>query len=323
MANDIISEFYAASDRADGGAYRITLTSDFVFRTDGKIDIKHPQWIEIDGDRLCAAFRDPENGDGYAEYSVQTGERVSEICPTMGQNVCHFCKSGDDVYFANYDDGVVSKKGGRAVLQSGEFGTMKSRQSGPHAHECIFSPDKRYVLACDLGLDSVIVYDRELNEISRTKVLPGHGVRHALFSPDGKKLWAINELGSTIAEFSWDDGRLEYIRTYDMLDSEAKGDGAEIVLSPDGHHLYATNRSNRGTKDYICHFEVGEVLRLVSRIPSMGNHPRHFTLISGGRYAVCSNTFENSLALFCVKSDGELEYIKSNPLPSPMCVCEI
>lgn len=320
MANGIISRFCAASDRVDGGAYLFTLTRDFDFRLDGKIDIKRPQWLEIYGGRLCAAYRDP---DSYAEYSIQTGERVGGVYPTMGKNVCHFCKSGDDVYFANYDDGVVSKIGGRAFLQSGELGPMKARQSGPHAHECILSPCKRYVLACDLGLDAIIVYDRELNEVSRAKVLPGHGVRHALFSHDGRRLWAINELGSTIAEFSWDSSRLGYIRTYDMLESEARGDGAEIVLSPDGRHLYATNRSNSGTRDYICHFDVGEELRLVSRIPSMGNHPRHFALIAGGRYAICSNTFENSLALFSVKSDGELEYIKSHPLPSPMCVCEL
>ena len=167
------------------------------------------QWIEFEGDRLCAAYRDKQNGDGYVEFSLD-GKRLGDIIRTRGENVCHFCRDGSDVYFANYDDGCVSKSGGKAFIQSGETGPMKARQMTAHAHECIFSPDKRYVLACDLGLDAVIVYDRELNEISRAKVLPGQGVRHAVFSKDGTKLYAITELGSTIASFSWNDGRLTY-----------------------------------------------------------------------------------------------------------------
>lgn len=261
-----ICEFFSASDRTDGGIYRMALTDTLDFIRISKIDLPKVQWIELDGDRLCAAYRDKQNGDGYVEFSLD-GKRLGDIIRTRGENVCHFCRDGSDVYFANYDDGCVSKSGGKAFIQSGETGPMKARQMTAHAHECIFSPDKRYVLACDLGLDAVIVYDRELNEISRAKVLPGQGVRHAVFSKDGTKLYAITELGSTIASFSWNDGRLTYEKTYNMLQSSGRGDGAEIVLSDDGRHLYATNRANRefGTDNLICHFTVGEELSLVSR----------------------------------------------------------
>lgn len=319
----IVTEFFSASGTADGGAYRYTLYDNMELICGEKIEMPCPQWIEVCGDKLCAALRDPVLGDIYEEYSISGGSRVGDIIPTNGKNVCHFCKSGDDVYFANYDNGAVSKANGKSLIQSGELGPMKSRQSGPHAHACVFSPDRKFVLACDLGLDAVIVYDRDLNEVSRAKVLPGHGARHAVFSADGKKLYVINELGSTVAEFIWNDGFLDYIRSYNMLDTADKGDGAEIVISADGKHLYATNRSNEKTQDYICHFSVGDELKLISRTPSMGNHPRHFTLVAGGKYAVCSNTFGGSMALFAVGVDGELEYIKSEPIPCPMCVCEI
>ncbi len=319
-----ICEFFSASDRTDGGIYRMALTDTLDFVRISKIDLPNVQWIELDGDRLCAAYRDKQNGDGYVEFSLD-GKRLGDIIRTRGENVCHFCKDGSDVYFANYDDGCVSKSGGKAFIQNGETGPMKARQTTAHAHECIFSPDKRYVLACDLGVDAVIVYDRELNEISRVKVLPGQGVRHAVFSKDGTKLYAITELGSTIARFSWNDGRLTYEKTYDMLQSSGRGDGAEIVLSDDGRHLYATNRANRefGTDNLICHFTVGEELSLVSRVSSVGDHPRHFALICDGKYALSSNTFESSISLFKINDDGELEFIKTEPFPTPMCIKEI
>ncbi len=322
----IISEFFSASDRQDGGIYDITLTDEFEFIVKKKISLQNVQWIEICGGRLCAAFRDKINGDGYSEFAL-SGERLSDIIRTRGRNVCHFCKDGDDVYFANYNDGCISKSNGKAFIQSGSTGPMKARQMSAHVHECIFSPDKKYVLACDLGLDAIIVYDRDLNEISRANVLPGHGVRHAVFSPDGGTLYALTELASSIAKFSWNDGTLTYEKTYEMLSGSesAKGDGAEIVLSADGKHLYATNRANPefGTDNLICHFTVGDELTLVSQVSSMGDHPRHFTLIADGRYAVSSNTFGNSLSLFGVKENGDLEFIKSEPFPSPMCVKEL
>ncbi len=321
---NIISRIFSASDKTDGGIYDITITDKYDFIYENKIPLPNVQWIELCGGRLCAAYRDKTDGDGYVEF-LPSGERLTEVIRTRGVNVCHFCKDGDDVYFANYNDGCISKSNGKAFIQPGTTGPMKARQLSAHVHECFFSPDKKYVLACDLGLDAIIVYDRDLGEVSRANVLPGHGVRHAVFSPDGRTLYALTELGSSISRFSWNNGILTYEKTYEMLESDGKGDGAEIVLSSDGKHLYATNRANHefGTENLICHFAVGSELSLLSRVSSMGDHPRHFTLISNERYAISSNTFGNSLSLFKVNDCGDLEYIKSEPFPAPMCIREM
>ena len=34
----------------------------------------------------------------------------------------------------------------------------KERQEGPHAHAAVFSPDNRFVMVADLGLDQLLVY---------------------------------------------------------------------------------------------------------------------------------------------------------------------
>lgn len=93
-----ICEFFSASDRTDGGIYRMALTDTLDFIEISKINLPNVQWIELDGDRLCAAYRDKQNGDGYVEFSLD-GKRLGDIIRTRGENVCHFCKDGSDVLF--------------------------------------------------------------------------------------------------------------------------------------------------------------------------------------------------------------------------------
>ena len=108
-----ICEFFSASDRTDGGIYRMALTDTLDFIEISKINLPNVQWIELDGDRLCAAYRDKQNGDGYVEFSLD-GKRLGDIIRTRGENVCQFSKYGNDVYFANYDDVSVSKSRAKA-----------------------------------------------------------------------------------------------------------------------------------------------------------------------------------------------------------------
>ncbi|HKQ87656.1 MAG TPA: lactonase family protein, partial [Candidatus Acidoferrales bacterium] len=103
-----------------------------------------------------------------------------------------------------------------AVVQHHGSGVNKDRQEGPHVHEAIFSPDNRFVLSTDLGLDDVFVYpfDEKTGELGpRPRVLNltgGFGPRHMAFSPDGKFVYLVSEMGSTLTvlPFSPSDGNI-------------------------------------------------------------------------------------------------------------------
>jgi len=340
FAMSILSEFIVLSCQPEGGAYHFTLTSDGEIIEGRKITIPSPMWGEIQNGRLCTVFLgDPDapeqsqisREEGYAEYSLVSGNLIGSVFPTRGTVVCHFCRNRGEIYAANYSDGTIcriTKTGshviGHTPTDDIPLGSDSRRQERPHVHQCILSPDGKYVLVCDLGLDCVFVYDREMNEVSYAKVPSGHGARHAVFSPDGGTVYVIGEMAASVSEFSWHDGLLRYAGTVSMRRGDdaafpAEG-GAAITMSADGHHLYATDRGC----DTIVHFKRSELgLELVSLTPSGGRHPRDFKLIADGHIGICCNQFGNSFAVFTVGSDGELKLYKTVSLPSPLCVCEI
>ena len=326
----ILSEFYVASETPDGGVTLFTLTEDGTLEVKSKIPMPSPSWTEVKGGRLCAVLRDRAAGEAYAEYSIPTGRLLFGPVPTEGVSVCHFAKDGDDVYCANYTTGsVLHIRDGVPTLyehkvpEDGELGPDKGRQERPHCHQCLLSPDRRFLLVCDLGLDAVFVYERGMRFVAKGSVPAGHGARHAVFSPDGGKLYVLAEMGSSVTAFDW-DGERGFLTFRENLavcpGHDGLTDAASIVLSKDGEHLYA---SNRGTANCIAHVTTAGGLRLVSLTPSGGNHPRAISLVGGGRFLVVCNTFSDNLTLFRVEEDGELTRAADYAISKPLCVNEI
>jgi len=336
MTSAKIAEFYIASTVKDGGAVLFGIDGEGKLSVRGKVPMPSPGWTEITDGRICAAVTDPEVGEAYAEYSILSGERLFGPVPAEGVSLCHFSKDGDEVWGANYHTGsILHIKGDRTDLRvhevprDGELGCDRGRQERPHCHQCLLSPDRRFVLVSDLGLDTIFVYDRDLMLISKAKVPDGHGPRHGIFSHDGKKLYSLAEMASSLTVFDWDgeNGILTPVETISFR-PELEGtpgfdgltDAASIVLSPDGRHLWC---SNRGTANTIAHLTVSEDGRhvtVVSQTPSGGNHPRAMGLVADGKFLAVCNTFADNLTVFRVLLDGELEAVSSASVPRPSCV---
>src|SRR5688572_10245832 len=89
-----------------------------------------------------------------------------------GTGPCHVSvdATGKCVLVANYGSGSITALPIKADGSLGEAATTiqhtgssvnPKRQTGPHAHFIIPSPDNRFALTCDLGLDKVLVYQLE------------------------------------------------------------------------------------------------------------------------------------------------------------------
>lgn len=333
-----LSEYYVCSCEKDGGAYQFTLTDDEQLIIGKKIPVSNPMWSEIINGKLCVCFFGEnwiyngvgESTEGYAEFSLSDGSKIGDIIPSGGSEVCHFCKYDSTIYIANYGDGsLVMAKDGKIVRRiehkpsaSIPCGCHPTRQDHAYVHQCILSPDKKYLLVCDLGLDCVFVYDHDLNVISHAKTPDGHGARHSIFSKDGKTVYTLSEMGASVTEFSWDDGYLLSKNTVSIRKNEqvttAEG-AAAIRLSEDGKHLYCTDRG----ENTISHLTTSGGLKLISQTPCGGEHPRDFTLIANGKYGVCCNRFSNNIALFRILDNAEPEFVQSYDIPSPVCASEV
>jgi 6-phosphogluconolactonase len=240
--------------------------------------------------------------------------------PALGEDPCHlsFDKTGKYVLVANYSSGTIAvfpiladgRLGEHTALvkDQGATGPNKERQEAPHAHWIETSPDNRFVLVADLGLDEVLVYKFDPtsgtltpNEPAFARLKAGSGPRHAVFYPNGKFVFAVSELSSTATSFAYDakKGTLKEMGTSSTLPPGFSGrnDVAEAAVDPNGKFLYVSNRGN----DSIAILSIdprNRTLAPAGGIPTGGKEPRHFAIDPSGKYLLAENQFSNNIVVF-------------------------
>ena len=179
------------------------------------------------------------------------------------------------------------------------------RQGEPHVHQVIVSPDKKYVVANDLGTDKVTVY--KYNPNSKTEVLTsfdtltvklGSGPRHATFNRDGSKEYLVHEIDGTVSVLGFENGKLSLLQETTLVKRNGIiNRGADIHLSPDERFLYATNR---GTANDITCFSVGKdgKLEFKQQVSTGGDGPRNFAITPDGQYIFIAHQFSDNITIF-------------------------
>lgn len=260
-----------------------------------------------------------------------------------GADPCYITvdKTGKYVLVANYTGGSIAAfpilaNGGlgeaSAFIQHGGHGTNPQRQEGPHAHSIDLSPDNRFAIVDDLGLDETLVYKFDsakgsltLNDPAFAKADPGAGPRHFAFHPNGRFAYVINEMGSTVSVFAYDRaaGVLHSLQTIATLPKGfAKlNEDAEIEVDPSGKFLYASNRGH----DSIAVFAIDPnhgTLTLVEYVPTKGQSPRNFAIDPSGTLIFAANEKTDNIVLFHIDAHtGRLTPTgKVFDIAQPVCV---
>jgi 6-phosphogluconolactonase len=164
-----------------------------------------------------------------------------------------------------------------------------------------------------------------VNDPGYGTVKAGLGPRHFTFGRGAKFAYALCEMGSSVAVFSYNPvkGSLTPVQTISNLPDGFTGidNSAEIEMDRSGQFLYASNRGN----DSITVFAVDPAkgtLTKVQVVPTQGNIPRNFALDPTGKYLIAANQKSNSLVVFSVDSqDGKLKAAgQMLDIPSPVDV---
>lgn len=269
---------------AGGGVYKYGLTETGKLKEIAYLPCPKPMYAVKSGERLHIILRSPyETSDNSGYFSCKTDfTDRSDMQNTLGKCACHLAVD-KDAYIVNYLSGNIVKNCEKVVLHSGK-GVNLPRQDMPHTHFVAFSPDKKYVLCCDLGLDTIFVYDRDLKEISRVKVPDGYGVRHFVFSKCGKYIYAVNELAPSISVLAYSDGKAEYLSTTILSCINKVSTGAAIRLDETNSKLYVSVRSENAI--FVSDVN-GKNLNATGKFSCGGDSPRDFDMV--GEYFVCTN----------------------------------
>lgn len=278
------------------------------------------------------------------EIDPATGKltRLNEVS-SGGAGPCHLNvdKTGQAVAVANYGSGSVaalplSADGhlleASAFVQHEGSSVDPERQAEPHAHSVNFSPDNRFLIAADLGLDKLLVYrfraeDASLtpNDPAHAALAPGAGPRHFTFHTSGRFAYAINEMASTVTAFSYDAvrGAFEELQTITTLPEDFDGAShtAEVLVHPSGRFLYGSNRGHNS----IAVFTIDEgkgTLTPAGQVSTQGDWPRNFRIDPTGRYLFAANQRSDNVVVFRIdQASGRLTATgQVISVDSPMCV---
>ncbi len=249
-------------------------------------------------------------------------------------------RTGRYALVSNYNAGSVAVF---AVLKDGRLGEVTSyvqhkgssvnpeRQKGPHAHAIALSPDNRYAIVADLGLDQLLVYtfDAAKGTLGTNpqivKASPGAGPRHLAFSADGRFLYVINELQSSVAAYSYDatSGALHEMQIISALSKGFRGENtaAEIEIHPSGKFLFASNRGDDSIAVFATESRTG-TLTYVERVPTGGKAPRNFAIDPTGSWLLVANQDSDNIVVF--RMDQKTGHLKPTgdvlKVPSPVCL---
>jgi 6-phosphogluconolactonase len=248
--------------------------------------------------------------------------------------------TGHYVLAANYDGGNVGvwaltsdgSLGERtALVQHTGSGVNPQRQKHAFAHSVRVDPSNRFALVGDLGLDKLFVYKFNASDGTLTpndppfaRSAPGSGARHVVFHPNGRWVYLITEMGSTITLFNWDTerGALAEVQTVSTLPKDFHGQSmcSEILVHPNGRFVYASNRGRDSIAVFSVDAESGR-LAPIQDMPSGGKTPRNFDLDPTAHWMLVTNHDSNNATVFRIDAQsGKLTPVgQPVEVPYPFC----
>jgi len=216
--------------------------------------------------------------------------------------------SGSVVIFPIAPDGVLGPM--TSLVEHSGTGPNTDRQEGPHAHSTIFTPNNRFLVVADLGIDRLVIYNFDdeagsLDPHSEVKTSPGAGPRHMAFHPDGSHLLVVNELANSITLYRHNatTGGLRHVRTLSTVPPGApQTTAADVRISETGGHVYVSNRGDNSIAVFT--FDTPAGLTRSEVRPSGGEWPRNFGLTPGGRHLIVANRYSNEIVLLPLLDHG-------------------
>jgi 6-phosphogluconolactonase (cycloisomerase 2 family) len=290
----------------------------------------NPSYLAVSADERFVYSVGESGRDAAVAYAFAFDKKTGTLSllnsqPTNGAAPCYISAdhTGRFVVTANYSGGNVSVfplspdgslQPAAKVFEFEGSGPITNRQEMPHLHCAVFSPDRRYLFAADLGTDRLHKFTISgtapflvTGDPEAYTVEPGSGPRHLTFHPNGKYAYLINELSGQVTAFNYSDGRLEPVQYIAADISEGVGGkgSADIHVSPDGRFLYASNRANTNN---IAIFRIGDAdgrLTLIGHQPT-GRHPRNFIITPNGEYLLVANLNSNLIQVFEIDNETGL-----------------
>jgi 6-phosphogluconolactonase (cycloisomerase 2 family) len=203
-----------------------------------------------------------------------------------------------------------------------------SDHDGPRLHMVASDPTGQFVIADDAGLDLTLIWRLDMQagrllpaDMPVVEAPSGSAPRHFVFHPNGQHFYNLYEHDSRIAVYDYDGSRgsMRLKQSVSTLPAKFAGSNlaAEILMSPDGRFLYASNRLH-STLAVFAVAADGQ-LRMTSETWVHADSPRSAAIDPSGQIIFSCNQKGDSITSFRVNpTSGALSFTgRFEPLGSP------
>jgi 6-phosphogluconolactonase len=289
--------------------------------------IENPAYLNINKDKnelYAATERFSEIGE-IVIVKLDSLEVKSKVS-SMGISTCYVCydevkdrliwtnyKSGD---FASYD--LINNNIHYSKFEGSSIN--KERQESPHPHFVGFHKDT--VLIADLGCDCIHVLDRNsdsLDSITEIKTPLGYGPRHMIVTDN--RLYVLCELKAKLLVYNYDSKNSSWslVQELDTEEPQFMDISAPAAIKKSNNIITVSNRFSNSLRQFKIEEDKCSVLNTVRL---QGKVPRDFCYSKDGDYVLVALQDSNSIELYSVASNGEIE---QEPLSifdtgTPVCI---
>ena len=151
-------KIYVSSCCENGGIYVFDIKNNQLEQTQF-IPVDRPMYTVIDNSKLYAILRAPftdNENSGVISFDIDENGNLynrKDISSTLGECGCHLYVENDDIYVTNYISGNIIKCPDKLVQHKDENVIKEA-----HTHFVGITPDHKYLLVTDLGLDKIFIY---------------------------------------------------------------------------------------------------------------------------------------------------------------------
>lgn len=289
--------------------------------------IKDPIFVTLSGDEsiLFATGADPVSGEGVAaSFAIEGAElHLLSMQPAHGSDVCHATLSEDEryLYTANYATGCITAfpvvdgkllPSIQHIVHEGS-GPSLPRQDMAHTHQCLFRPGTKELFVCDLGMDTIFIYEQDpqtglLTEKQTIVTAPGMGPRHIAFV-SADEFYLVGELDCHAAHYRLVNGEWICLQRIALLPEGFTDKNTSAAIRLHEGKLYISNRGH----DSICvmNLDGNGTMTVSGHLSTHGQAPRDFHFTPEGRMI-----FANQNGGGLVVQDGDML-----DLAGVVCVC--
>jgi 6-phosphogluconolactonase len=292
---------------------------------------------------------DTETAPGHmTAFSIDSKSgKLKELnrASTKGVMPCHLNldKTGSMVAVANWSSGssvsIPVHKDGRLGEVAGFYQHSGERSGVPpggpkveaHCHSVNFTPDNRFLVTTDTGLNKVFIHNIDTAKGTFTEHDPPFlGLKHQAnprqfrFHPNGKWAYVSNESGPgcTMLYYDAQRGAFEEGPTGRTVPESyhERMTCAEVEVHPSGEFVYVSNRGHNSIAAMKIDQATGAP-SLIEAFPLDGKNPRSFNIDPTGRYLFAMLQQSNAIVPLRIDpQSGKLSRSGDNiPLSAPVC----